>query len=330
MKLAWIVHMCPNIQQMSVISVESSNFTFWGHLLDPLDDSEGGEDGRGLLGAPKHILGKLQKLAFQTNVSQNYVAEHTVDFNRIFFKLLKFSPLTELRASGVTNSRIYSRPSGPTFESLQRIEVTQCSLPLKNVDNMLSACKNLRHFVCHWAFLWCHMSHQQVNLLPNLQKHHRTLETLGLMANRAGFDSTSESWVSCPSLCQMTTLKEAKLCNLFIPDKQCRKPALPAGIREFPIARELPPSLERLTISYTMHYIDPEIWGTSVCSSLQRLAADCTQYLPRLRDLIIQYEGGRVGIWGEGDEELVQSFGEKGVRLRIVENLDVLAMLDQD
>ncbi|KAF2446637.1 hypothetical protein P171DRAFT_430746 [Karstenula rhodostoma CBS 690.94] len=330
-KLAWIIRMCPNIQQMSVISIESPDFTFWRCLLDLPDEGMWDQDRRNMQSVPRHSLRKLQKLTLQTNVSEGYMRQHLVDLNRIYVALLGCSPLTELRASGVTGGLSYHIPSGLTFERLQRIEITECTLPFKDVDNLLSVCDNLRHFVCHWTFLWCQLSHEQVELLPNLQKHHKTMETLCLMASRAGFEYTSsDSWVSCPSLCQMATLKEAKLCNLFIPDKQCRITELPGGVPEFPIAPELPPSLENLTISYTMRYIDSDTWRTSDCTSLQRLAVDCTQHLPRLRDLVIQYEGGRVGLYGGDDEDLVRSFGEQGVRLRVVEKVDVPAMLNQD
>jgi hypothetical protein len=319
--------MCPNIQQMSVISAESPIFTFWGRLLDIVEvDASTYLEGNSRR-IPRQSLRKLQKLTFQTNVSETYMEQHTVDFNRIYLALLAGSPITELRASGVTGGLPYQVPPGSTFKTLQRVEITQCTLPIEDIDNVLSTCDSLRHFFCHWAFLWCHLSYQQTNLLPNLQRQHKTLETLCLMANRTGFDSTSESWVSCPSLSQMTTLKEAKLCNLFIPDKQCRKPALPTSALKVPIAPELPPSLEHLTISYTMQYIDLETWRLSVFASLQQLADDCTHYLPQLRELVIQYEGVEVGPYVDGDLGLIRRYGEKGVRFSVVEELDVLATL---
>ncbi|KAL5375011.1 hypothetical protein DPSP01_011501 [Paraphaeosphaeria sporulosa] len=330
-KLAWIVRMCPNILQMSVISIESNNFTFWGHLLDPIDDGQEEQDGGNLLGAPKQILRKLKKLTLQTNVSERYFNDHTIDFDRIYSELLKFSPLTELRASGVCvpYRPISSIPSGTTMESLQRIEITQCTLPLESVDKLLSACNNIHHFFCHWAHLHCEMSKGPVILLPNLQRHNRSMETLCLMANVGIFRSTSGSWVSFPSLCQMTTLKEAKLCNLFIPDMECRKRS-PFDNPTVPIAPELTPSLEHLTISYNMPYINAEVWRDSVLEKMQRLAADCTQYLPRLQTLAIQYEEGVISLRAGDDEDLVRRFREKGVQLNIVKDLDVLATLDQD
>ncbi|KAL5394204.1 hypothetical protein PMIN04_008508 [Paraphaeosphaeria minitans] len=336
-KLAWIVRMCPNIAQMSVISIESNNFTFWNHVLDPLDDGQEEKGGGDLSGAPKHILCKLKKLTLQTNVSRVYRNEPSVEFDHIYSEILKFSPLVELRACGVAamddvevfNPGISSIPLGTTIESLQRIEITQCSLPLESVDKMLSACNSLRHFFCHWVHLRCEMSHRQVNLLPNLQRHRKSLQTLCLMGNLATFGSTTESWVSFPSLCQMTALKEAKLCNLFLPDSECRKRSL-SDNPTVPIAPELAPALEDLTISYNMYYLRPETWGSSVLARLQRLAADCTQYLPRLRDLTVQYEGGEISPWAGDDEDLVRRFGEKGIHLSIVKDVDVLAMIGQE
>jgi hypothetical protein len=311
---------------MSIISVESPSFTFWGHLLETTEAGASSVQGN-IREIPRQSLRKLQKLTFQTNVSETFMEHHTIDFNRIYLALLAGSPIMELRASGVSGCLPYHVPPGSTFKSLQRIEITECTLPFADVDNVLSTCDNLRHFVCHWSFLWCYLSHQQINLLPNLQRQHKTMETLCLMANRIGFDSTSESWVSCPSLSQMTALKEARLCNLFIPDKQCRMPAVPTRVRDVPIAPELPPLLEHLTISYTSQYVDLNTWRPSVLASLQQLADDCTNYLPRLRELVIQYEGGSVGLCCGDDEDLVRRFGERGVQLCVVEELNVLAML---
>jgi hypothetical protein len=104
-------------------------------------------------------------------------------------------------------------------------------------------------------------------------------------------------------------------------------PAVPTRVRDVPIAPELPPLLEHLTISYTSQYVDLNTWRPSVLASLQQLADDCTNYLPRLRELVIQYEGGSVGLCCGDDEDLVRRFGERGVQLCVVEELNVLAML---
>lgn len=297
--------MCPNIQQMSLISVESPVFTLWGNILD----------------LPEHSLLKLEKVAFQTNTREDYDRGETRPFNQILFGLLQCSSLRELRASGVVGEYSYEKPLGMKFQHLQRLEITECTLPHENVDDALSVCESLRHLVCHWTFLWCQLSHQQIDFLPNLLQQQKSLETLCLTAKRAGFDSTSQTFITCSSLHRMTALKKAKLCNIFIPDKQCRLIALPAGAPEVPIAPELAPFLEHLTISYTMHYINPDEWRNSVFISLRSLADDCAHYLPHLRELVIQFEEGRVGSHDGDDQELVRKFDERGIRLSIVEEL---------
>ena len=62
--------------------------------------------------------------------------------------------------------------------------------------------------------------------------------------------------------------------------------------------------------------------------SLLQLAEDCPRLLPRLKELVIQFEGGIVDFETGHDESLVARFAEKGIRLTVVDDIDVPAMLN--
>ncbi|KAJ4302966.1 hypothetical protein N0V90_001857 [Kalmusia sp. IMI 367209] len=313
-KLAGIIGMCQNIQQISVISIESSNFTLWGHLLLPCLEN----DRRLVVG---HGLPKLKTFAFQINSKEEYDESDAPSLITILSSLLQCPSLTVLRASGVVGDRSRTIPFRGTFRNLQRFELTECTLSHQYVDKALIPCENLRHFVCHWSYLWCWISGSTVDLFPNLIRQRQTLETLWLVADKAGFDSTNQSDISCSSLRQLANLKEAKLCNLLIPDKHCRLSAA-AGI--LPIASELPPSLEHLTISYIMQWSNEMFFYPDVWDSLEQLANDCSRCLPRLKELVVHLEGDRtIG----GVKMLTDLFEEKGVRFQLVVELDVLTNL---
>lgn len=309
--------MCPNILQMSVVSIETHESTLWKYLLDTLKPGQPGFAAEVFQGSTGQILPKLRSLTLQTDMSQNYWGDLLADFSDVFSQLLARSPITELRACGVgvINPRSSIAPVGANFETLQRIELTHCRLGLDRVDALLSSCNNLRSFMCHWHYLSCEMFHQEIDLLPSLGRHSKSLEDLCLTMNLGAFDISRGAWVSSPNLCGMEALNEAELSNLFIPDRTLRKYTYGSG-QPISIASGLPPSLEHLILSYNLD--SGNAWDDFPILDLQRLADDCPRYLPRLWDMTIDHGNRRItGPLVQVVEDLIRHFKENGVQLRM-------------
>ena len=270
-----------------------------------------------------HSLLKLKKLSIQTNSGGGRGGEfHSLD--KILCRFSECSLLTEIHILGASGYFTTATISYPSFKQLQRLVIAETSLFLHCLDAVLSKCKGLRHLVCHWYFLECSAGFQRKGLLPNLLKHSNTLETLWLVANRADMDGPVHE--AQLGLYQMPVLKEVSLCNLFIPDEynRCPHPSDEPAV----IAQDLPPSVEYLTISYTLNRLRFGEWSGYVKRSLLRLAEDCPRLLPRLKVVVVQFEGIGIEIWERAKLPMVSAFAVKGVQLTIVEQLDFVALID--
>ncbi|KAF1974475.1 hypothetical protein BU23DRAFT_94079 [Bimuria novae-zelandiae CBS 107.79] len=318
-KLADVILIAPNIRKISVVSLEIENCSLWERLLQFVP-----ENGHFPL-VPGHSLLKLERLTFQTNAK----AGDCIGFEEILCGLIELPLLTEIRALGATGRSVQVPHVGLTLKNLQRIELTECTLGHKVVNDVLIVCDNLRHFICHWSILWCEMSHETPDLLPNLLKHQQTLETLWLLADRADFWSNNATSPACFILHEMRSLKEAKICDSFIPYYRFGNIS-PMSVPRKSISQLLPSTIEHLTITYTMRYINSTASSFFAERALYRLADDCPHYLPHLRELVIQHESFEIPYSTQVEEEipLPLKFADKGVRFSVLEESDCLASLD--
>lgn len=294
--------------------MESDLISLWQHLL-----SYRSPETNALTLRPKHGLLKLSKFSFQINGREG----ECYSLIRILDTLLQCPSLTELRVLGAMGGHAAAITQGPTFKNLQRLEIYESGLSLRSLDAIISLCENLRHLICHWYFLWCSTAGQEIELLPNLSKHRDTLETLWLVADRADIEGFLDA--SQFKLSQMSVLKEVNLCNFFIPDEHDRSPHPPD--QPAAIAPELPPSVERLLISYTLECLRVGVWRRQVTESLLQLAEDCPRLLPCLKEVTVSFEGGILGIWGQANTPIVKAFAGKGVQLTIVGEIDFVGLL---
>lgn len=236
--------MTPNVEHMSLHSIENKFYSLWGKLVQfaPLEVARFGDI---YALAPRHGLLKLESLTLKM-----YANNERISLNAILHALVRCPLLTELRLAGASKLGFMPLPWTLTLKNLQFIKLTECNLAVEDVDDCLMACDDLRHFFCQWSSLRCQLPRQQVDLLPNLRKQ-RNLETLSLLTVREEVSDTDKPFVSCSSIRELPSLKVAQLCNLFIPYNRWRY--IPyMGIQDTPIAQELPAALEHLSIFYTV------------------------------------------------------------------------------
>lgn len=314
--LAEIIGMCPNIQQMSVISVEFGDISLWTHLIpDSVQIQLGDECERGPIAG--HGLLKLKTFAFQSNAQTSYGRLVYPSLYDIFSSLVHCPSLDILHASGLVEGGAQDRRTLGTFKKLQRLELTECMLSISSVERTILSCKDLRHFVCHWSYLSWSPQTEIIEWFPDLVMMEETLETLWLLVGTLNLSSEFVPNRSFISLRRMTRLKELKLCDLFFPNMHGGHP-LAEGTPS--IAFELPPSLEHLTISYKMRWLDDWDWVEDLWHPLKLLADDCPAHLPSLRSIVCHIDD-TAGIW-QG-EELIEMFKEVGVSLSFTDQLDI-------
>jgi hypothetical protein len=92
--------------------------------------------------------------------------------------------LSDFRAHGVKTCALPAQPSElSTLFMLRRIEITECMLPIQLVAQIVSACEELRHFLCEWE---AHPSWTGTlpatlpDLYASLLRHSETLKSLHL------------------------------------------------------------------------------------------------------------------------------------------------------
>lgn len=301
---------------MSIVSLENFYTSLWKHI----HGRHSQRDDETIPPSSCHSLLKLKKLSIQNNGGGGGVDS----LDKILCKFSECSLLTEIRILGVSGYFTTATIGYPSFKQLQRLVIAETSLFLQCLDAILSKCEGLRHLVCHWYFLECSTELQKKGLLPNLLKHSNTLETLWLVADRADIDGPM--YETQLGLYQMLVLKEVSLCNLFIPDEhdRCSQPSDEPVV----IAQDLPPSVERLSISYTLERLRVGVWSGYVERSLLRLAEDCPRLLPRLKVVVVQFQGIGIETWERAKLPMVSAFAVRGVQLTIVERLDFVALID--
>jgi len=205
--LADIVRSAPNLEHLSVVSDETDGTSLWRRLI-PMD---GGVDtSPSLTTKDNNGLTRLHTLCLQVNTQ--YGADTTAaDFWRICSELISLPSLFDFRASGATFNGL-GPGLGGRFNSLQRLEITECELEFCQVAALWTACGGLRHIVCTWV---CRDLPGELpsDLYPGLLPHARTLETLHLDAREIQLDAELDSAHALGSLRRFTALKSMTMCE---------------------------------------------------------------------------------------------------------------------
>jgi hypothetical protein len=205
--LADIVRSAPNLEHLSVVSIETDETSLWRHLVPMEAEADAPPS---LTTIENHGLGKLHTLCLQVH-TQFGASGTAADFFRICSELTSLPSLSDYRASGATSNEP-SLPLVGTFKSLQRVEITECELDLDEVAALWTACNRLRHIVCAWAYR-DYASELPSDLYPGLLPHAGTLETLHLDMREVHFSRPLDSARAFGSLRPFTALKSMAMCE---------------------------------------------------------------------------------------------------------------------
>jgi hypothetical protein len=302
--LADVVNHAPNLKQLTVVSLETADVSFWKDILPEVSDQTSTT-------VAIHGLQKLQSLCFQMNTNNS---GHVAWFRRISSAMTSIPMLTDFRASGVMTSNA-KLPSLGTFERLKRIDITYCVLEFEEISEIWAACNNLRHIACHWAYL----NNEAVSpseLLPSLLRHAKTLETLSLDFREVRM---SKSPPMLGSLQSFTSLKSLSLCEMALgfSDSVIGVPMQTLDVR---LSAILPRSLEKFALLVVADYGCVGGCGrwagveAESAHALWDLSNNVRQFLPDLK--LIHMEA----CCDQSDPNLAKAFEEVGVQFEIVKD----------
>ncbi|KAJ4366781.1 hypothetical protein N0V83_007306 [Neocucurbitaria cava] len=208
--LGEILMQVSNIQHLSIVSVENEEFSLWSPIL-PGHLAAGASTRLGTVAS--HGFPKLQTLNLQIHALGYDSSPIHAMFHRVCSAMTSVLSLTDLRTSSFSSTGSIKPLSG-SFQSLRRLEITECELPFDEVLNLWSACEGLRHIVCSWAYL----DGQGVtpsDLYTGLLRHSKTLETLCLNLREVRFDSPATQ-LRLGSLQPFTRLESLTICEIAL------------------------------------------------------------------------------------------------------------------
>ena len=307
--LADIVKHAPNLQLLSIVSLESYDVSFWKYLTPSNNELS---DIRSCGNSVGHRFRKLRTLCFQVHTGGQEFGVNAAALGRICVAMMGAPCLTDIRASGVTSSDLNPSPFG-TFKKLRRIEITECLLDLEDVVGVLAACKDLQHIVCDWAYLDCREADALSNLFNGLLRHNETLETLLLDMREVRFEDTlSPNSGGLDSFRSFTALKSLIICekSLF-GDGMSLLDSRDQDIKQR-IAQLLPKNLESCTLLLDSSYGYRNDSRLDGITPLWHLAQDSKKELPNLKEVNIRYPLKLRG------PKLAQAFEAAGLQFGII------------
>ena len=278
--LADIVRCAPNMQHLSVASLETNDISFWNRVVHRRD--EAASSGPTLLAV--NGFRNLQTLCVQLHTKGYGLGRDAASFRRICSAMASLPSLVDFRASGVMTTEF----PGPdlsigAFKSLQRLELIECVLDIYEVVDLWSACKGLRHINCIWSYLTVDAGATPSDLYPGLLPHIRTLETLHLDLREVRWD-----YEHTRSLLLLGTLQPfERLENLII--SQTGLLAHDTVISGSSLARPrglLPVDLNRLVL--LLNESETYSGWLDHSYSMKNLYEDCKASAPNLRDIVVK------------------------------------------
>jgi hypothetical protein len=266
--LAHIISCAPNLQHLSLVVLETDNVSFWKHIITE-------EDATAALTqttATRQDFHKLQTLCIQMHIDVS-INHSSGSFDQICSVMSRAPVLSDFRAHGVAT---FALPAQPTelsiFCMLKRLEITECMLEIEEVAKVLSACNELQHVVCTWAFL-----DDTTGTIPDLfialLHHTETLESLRLDLRQVRTDEDLDESQCFGSFLPFKTLKTLAVSDYCLPAfsnliheerTHCYDKTVPPPL----MAELLPPSLTSFTmltgepdeISGESSDLSPDLW----------------------------------------------------------------------
>ena len=306
--LSDIVKHAPNLRHLSIVSLETDEVSFWTYIIPEDIDTWAP---RPVAKVVNHGFSRLHTLCIQIHTEGYTYGRDPAWFRRICSAMTSVPSLADFRVSGITTSG-QSLPMLGNFKKLRRLEITECGLDFDEIIDTWSACEDLQHIVCEWAFLNC-AAEVPSDLHSELSRHSKTLETFVLDTREVRF---SHLFATHPqllgSLQPFTVLKSLVICEtallgdtfplLDFPDQQlqCR------------IASLLPTSLERLTLLLHSDYAYEQDCRLDEAFALWHLAEDGKRDLPNLQEINVRYP------MTLSAPNLAKAFQEASVRFNIV------------
>jgi hypothetical protein len=309
-QLADIIHSAPNLQHVSVVSLETTDISLWKHIL-----SEGMDTA-----STKVVcvgLQSLRSLAFQIHhQSSRHGARDW--FHPILSAMASVPTLTDVRASGVASSLQPINLSRSRFCKLQRLNITECLLHFDEVIKIWTACENLRHITCVWAYLNCIVEGPS-DLYEALLQHRTTLETLHLDLRQVRFDDAFNLPQKLGTLRPFTALDTILLCEttllgniqplIVFPDQLL---GVQSRISEF-----LPASVKSFAL-----LLLADKWGMNgdcldASFSSWHFVDDCKRCYSQLKEVSVK----SVNILSAPD--VTTAFRETGIQFKLIKERDV-------
>ena len=210
--LAHITSCAPNLQHLSLVVLETDNVSFWKHIITE-------EDATAALTqttATRQDFHKLQTLCIQMHIDVS-INHSSGSFDQICSVMSRAPVLSDFRAHGLATFALPAQPPELSiFGMLKRLEITECMLEIEEVAKMLSACNELQHIVCTWAFL-----DDTTGTIPDLfialLHHTETLESLRLDLRQVRTDDDLDESQCFGSFLPFKTLKTLAVSDHCLP-----------------------------------------------------------------------------------------------------------------
>jgi hypothetical protein len=313
-----IVRLAPNVQHLSVVSVETHYASFWKHILPERPPA---------LGLPGHGFKKLRTLCFQMH-TEGRRNLGPVSFDYICSAMMSLPLLVDFQASGAVTEDYFFGMKGSS-KQLQRLEITQCELNLGQMWSLLFACKGLRHVVCEWAFDIPADGVAPWVLLEGLLLHAETLQTLHVDMREIMFYSSSTPISNLlGDLRPFRKLESLTICETSLTGSGYILIEFPRRRTEHRIKEFLPDNLKTLTflLDSGLHPEGKECLDEIL--ALWHLLEDCKKRPTDLRKIMIvasfqPYAPKLKEAFAETDIEFdvarraIEGFGHSGPGLRI-------------
>jgi len=306
--LAEIVKCAPNLQHLSVTSLETSDVSFWRYLL-PEEDSTSLSSSA----ITNHNFNNLQTLCVQTHVRGFGSGTRAVSFSSICEAIASAPLLSDFRASSVMTTGLSGPELGSeSFKSLQRLEITECVVDIDSVASVLSVCEGLRNILCSWAYLDT-VGETPSDLSPGLLRHSDTLETLYLDFREVRCDPEITTSQCLGSLRQFKQLKALTISQKGFLGEDWPEPDITDWSTRNRIVELLPLELKSFTILVDADDYEREWETLDDLFDMWTLSEACRSSALNLTSVNIKLDSGRHEAIG-----LMEAFSQAGVGFKVI------------
>ncbi|KAH8725441.1 hypothetical protein GQ44DRAFT_707074 [Phaeosphaeriaceae sp. PMI808] len=314
--LADVVKFSPNLQHLSVVSLETDEVSFWNHILP---NDSGPRPSSHSTEIAVHGFPTLKSLCVQIHTHEFCFDNHELQlFRRVCSAMTGVPALIDLRASSVIECATNVHPHHSKFERLQRLEITECVLELDNIVQLLDACNGLRHISCDWA--WLDTEDPPSLLYDGLLRHSKTLETLYLDLRDISYFSDHVERLG--SLRPFTNLRSLALCQTTLFGSTVSILDIPDQVRDFHLSDHLPSLLQKLTLLISGGLSLQNDTRLDASSVVWTFIDDFMYYLSDLREVQVK------SCHELSAPEVSKAFVSAGVRFSIVEERSGTASVD--